>query len=215
MTGAPAAGLSGAGALEAVTGSVHLVELARGDVEDETADGVLVRHERAGLDPRDRLAHVHVRVGEGLRGPRRLDPGLVLYRLLERVVGEGEHAAVGVVDQDDLPGAEQSLADGQRPDLVVGDDPACVPDHVGLTVAQAQNRVDVEPGVHAGDDGEVRGRWHRQRAAESLRVACVVGQVLVGGSHGTPARRWDRCSWAGAWEARDTDLNPISPYYLF
>src|SRR6266851_5520150 len=119
MTGAPAAGLSGAGALEAVTGSVHLVELARGDIEDETADGVLVRHERAGLDP-----------------------GLVLYRLLERVVGEGEHAAVGVVDQDDLPGAEQSLADGQRPDLVVGDDPACVADDVGLTVAQAENRVD-------------------------------------------------------------------------
>src|SRR5579871_1826187 len=213
MTGAPAAGGSGGGAPAAVTGSLHLVEPARGDVEDKPTDGIRVRHERARLDPGDRLAHVLVQVAEGLCGPRRLDPGLVLYRLLESVIGEREHAAVGVVDQDDLRGAEQPLADRQRPDLVVGDDPAGVPDDVGLTVAQAEDGVDVEPGVHAGDDGDVRGRRHRQRAAEALRVACVVGQVLVGGGHGTPARRWDRCSLGGGPEI--SILTRFVPYYLF
>ena len=50
--------------------------------------------------------------------------------LAEVVVGEGEHAAVGVVDEDDLLGAEQALRDRQRADLVVGDDAAGVADHV-------------------------------------------------------------------------------------
>ena len=53
MTGAPAAG-----APALVTGSADLVELARGDVEDEAADGVGVRHERTGLDPGNGLPHV-------------------------------------------------------------------------------------------------------------------------------------------------------------
>src|SRR5215471_16115867 len=132
MTGAPADRRSGAGAPAAVTGSLHLVEPARGDVEDESTDGVRVRHERAGLDPGDRLAYVLVQVGEGLGAPGRLDPGVVLDRPLERVVGEREHAAVGVVDQHDLPGAEQPLADRERPDLIVGYDPAGVPDDVRI-----------------------------------------------------------------------------------
>src|SRR6202035_4830237 len=120
--------------------------------------------------------------------------------------------AVGVVDQHDLPGAEQALADRQRPDLVIGDDPAGVADHVRLPVAEAEERVDVEAGVHARDDGEVRGRRHRQRAAEGLRVACVVGQVLVDGGHGTPARRGDRGSWAAP---EITILTRSARYYLF
>jgi len=98
-----------------------LVELSGRDVEDEPTDGVLVRQERVGLDPGDGLPDVLVEVRECLGGPRRLDPGVVLDRLLELVVGEGEHAAVGVVDEDDLLGAKQPLADGQRADLVFGD----------------------------------------------------------------------------------------------
>ena len=47
------------------------------------------------------------------------------------VVGERQHAAVGVVDEDDLLGAEQPLGDRQRADLVVGDDASGVADHDG------------------------------------------------------------------------------------
>jgi len=66
---------------------------------------------RAGLNAGDRLAHVLVQVGECSGGPCGLDAGLVLDRALELVVGEREHAAVGVVDEDDLRRAEQPLAD--------------------------------------------------------------------------------------------------------
>ena len=77
---------------------------------------------------------------------------------LKALVGEGEHPAVRVVDEDDLAGAEQPLADRQRPDLVVGHDAAGVADDVRLAVVQAEEAVDVEPGVHAGDDGDVLRR---------------------------------------------------------
>ena len=80
-----------------------------------------------------------------------------LHRGLEPVLGGLLHAAVGVVDQHDLAGAEQPLADGQRPYHVVGDYAAGVPDHVRLAVAQAEQREDPHPGVHAGDDRDMAG----------------------------------------------------------
>src|SRR5262249_6011051 len=115
-----------------------LVELAAGDVKDEPANRVLVRDKRAGLDPRYRLPNVLVEVGESLGGPGWLDSRLVLDGALELIVGEGQHAAVGVVDQHDLARPEKSLADGQGADLVVGDDAASVADHVRLTIFQAE-----------------------------------------------------------------------------
>jgi hypothetical protein len=135
-----------------------------------------MRHERARLDPRDRLPDVVVQVPEGLGRPRRLDAGLLLDAGLELVVGEREHAAVGVVDEDDLACAQQPLADGQRADLVLGHHPARVPDHVRLPVGQAEDLVDVEPGVHAGDHRDP-ARWRQgQRALKRVGVSPVVLQ---------------------------------------
>jgi hypothetical protein len=68
---------------------------------------------------------------------------------------KGQHPAVGVVDEDDLAGAQQALGDRERADLVVGDDAAGVADDVRLALVQAEDAVDVEPGVHARDHGDV------------------------------------------------------------
>src|SRR5215471_10167385 len=143
----------------------HLVELARGYVEDKATDLVRAWEEWAGLDPADRLADVPRCVGECLYRPWRPDAGLFLDLTLELVVGDLLQAAVSVVDQDDLGGAEQPLANRQRPDHVVGDHPARVADHLRLLVAEAEQLEDLEPGVHAGDHGRVRGRPRRQRPA--------------------------------------------------
>src|ERR1700704_1749542 len=89
--------------------SAHLAQPAGLHVVDEAADRVLVGDERAGLDAGDRLAHVLVDVVEGLGRPLGLDPRLLLELGLEVVVVEGEHPAVGVVDEDDLLGPEQAL----------------------------------------------------------------------------------------------------------
>src|SRR4051794_28247122 len=118
---------------------IHFAQTPRLDLVDEPANAVGLGDERAGLDPRDRLAHIGVEVAERLGGPLGLDAGLLLDRRLELVVGEGEHPAVGVVDQDDLLGAEQALGDGQRADLVVGHHAPGIADHVGLALLQAQD----------------------------------------------------------------------------
>jgi len=78
-----------AGRVSAAVG--HLDDLAQSadlDVEDEAPDVVDIRNERRRPDARKRLAHVDIGVGEGIRRPRRFDPGLVLNRVLELVVGE-------------------------------------------------------------------------------------------------------------------------------
>src|ERR1700692_3369841 len=66
-----------------------LVELGRRHVEDEAADVVLARDERARLDARDGLADVLIQVGEGLHAPGWLDAGFPLDGGLEVVVGGG------------------------------------------------------------------------------------------------------------------------------
>ena len=63
---------------------------------------------------------------------------------------EREHAAVGVVDQNDLFGPEQVLRDRQRTNLVVGDHASSVADDVGVTLVQAQSLGGVQAGIHAG-----------------------------------------------------------------
>src|SRR5215471_2085486 len=139
-------------------GLAHLVELARGYVEDKATDLVRAWEERAGLDPADRLADVPRCVGERLYRPWRPDAGLFLDLAHELVVGDLLQAAVSMVDQDDLGGAEQPLADRQRPDHVVGDHAARVADYLRLLLTNAEQLGDLEPGVHAGDHRHARGQ---------------------------------------------------------
>src|ERR1700750_3285483 len=113
---------------------LDLPEAAGLDLVDEAADGVLVRDERAGLDPGDGLAHVGVQVAEGLERERGPDAGVGLDLGLDVVVVEGEHAAVGGVEEDYLVRPEQPLGDGEGPDDVVGHHPAGVADHVRVAL---------------------------------------------------------------------------------
>jgi hypothetical protein len=138
-----------------------------------------MRHERARLQPGDRLHHVRVQVGERLQRPGRPDPGVSLDLGLEAVLGELDHAAVGVMDEDDLPGAEQPLANHQRADHVVADDAAGVADDVRVADGQAERAVHIEPGIHAGDDREAeRGRESRG-TGELVSVLPITGEKII------------------------------------
>jgi hypothetical protein len=88
-----------------------LMQQAGLHVEDEAADLITVREVRAGHDAEHSLAGVLVDVGERFNRPRRAQPGVVLDFALERVVGEPQQVAVGVMDHHDFPGAEPALAD--------------------------------------------------------------------------------------------------------
>jgi putative transcriptional regulator len=168
-------------------GGLHLAQASGLYLEDEAPDPVLVRHERAGLDAPHRLSHVLVEVREGLHRERRTDAGVGEDRVLELRVPEGEHAAVRVVDEDDLPRGQHSLGDDERADHVVGDHAAGVADHVGIPLFQPQHPPGLETRVHADHRRDLLGRRHGQaRLVVALGVAGVVGQQLVGCTHGSP-----------------------------
>ena len=93
-----------------------------------------------------------VDVAAGLLDQRRDDGGVL----------EREHPAAGVLDDDDLLGAEEVLADDQRADRVVGREAAGVADDVGVAAAQAEDVLDRQPRVHAGEDGELPAGRERE-----------------------------------------------------
>src|ERR1019366_129307 len=111
---------------------------------DETAHLAPVRNEWVRRDARQRLFHIRGWVSKGLWCPSGSQAGVGLDLGFELVVGEGEHAAVSVVDEDDLPGPKESLTDDQGPNLVLGDDSASVANHVGVALAQAEQSVGVQ-----------------------------------------------------------------------
>jgi hypothetical protein len=140
-----------------------------------------VRHERAGLDPSDRLADVGLQVRERLHGERRPETGFGFDLALEAVVAEGQHPAVGVMDDQHLARAQQPLRDQQRADHVLGHDAARVADDVRLALLQAEQAVHVQARVHAGDDGDGPGRAVGQvTLGEPGRVGAVPLEQLVG-----------------------------------
>ena len=117
---------------------LDLAQPMRVDVVDEAAHDLAVRQERRAAHAQDRLAHVGVEVAEGLDRERRRDARRLLQLGAKAVVGERQHAAVGVVDQHHLARAQPPLRDGERADHVVGDHAAGVAQDVRLAVAAAR-----------------------------------------------------------------------------
>src|SRR5712691_5835274 len=162
----------------------HLAQPSGFNVVDEAANGVLLRDERTRLDSGDRLTYVFLEIVERLRGPLRLDPRVALDLAAEVVVAEGQHAAVGVVDEHDLLGPKQALRDRERADLVVGDDTARVPDHVRVALAQPEQPVGIQTRIHAGNDRDsLRGRQRQRPLVEALGVPRRVLEQLVDDRH--------------------------------
>src|SRR4051812_10094682 len=71
------------------------------DAVDEPADVLGVPQERALADAPRRVAQAALEIAERARRPGRALAHLSLQARGELLVGEGEHPAVGVVDEDD------------------------------------------------------------------------------------------------------------------
>ena len=101
-------------------------------------------------------------------------------------VGEELHAAVGVVDDEPLGGAEQLVGDDQRADRVIAGPAAGVADDVRVALGQPGVLGRVEPGVHAGQDREA-ACWRQGQlglGAERCGVRRVGLEDLVEHGHG-------------------------------
>jgi hypothetical protein len=97
------------------------------------------------------------------------------------VVGEELHAAIGVVDDEELLGPKQLVADDQRPDGIIGGAAAGVANHVRIALREARVLRRIEPRVHAGEDGETTRRRQCQRGliAKAGGIRCVRREYFV------------------------------------
>src|SRR5690606_11176321 len=127
------------------SGGVDLPQQTALDVEDETTHVAGVQQERRGPHPLHRLPDVLVDVPEGLHGPGRALADLHL-QVVPELLGDGLQTAVRVVDQHHAARTQSALADGQRADHVVRDDPAGVADGVAVAEFEAECRVHVQTG---------------------------------------------------------------------
>jgi hypothetical protein len=122
----------------------------------------------------ERLADVRVEIGKRLDCKSWSDPGRLLKLATKPVIGDGEHSAVGVLNEDDVLGPEAALRDGKRANHVITDDSAGVADDVGLTEIQTKRSEDVKARVHAGDNREMP-----RRADVEVPNREVLGETIV------------------------------------
>lgn len=78
----------------------------------------------------------------------------LLQQIIHHLVGEGQHAAVRVVDDEPLLRPQQLVGDDEGTDRLLVHPAACVADHMGIALGQARKLRRVQTGVHAGHDGE-------------------------------------------------------------
>jgi hypothetical protein len=78
----------------------------------------------------------------------------------------------------------------ERADRVVIDHTPGVADHVRVALLEPEQTVGTEPGIHAGQHGDLLAGRKRQRAlVESLRIALRVLDQRVGDGHRSSCRR--------------------------
>ena len=131
-------------------------EEAGGDVVDEAADGDGFGDPRVSVEFLELVADVFVDVLEGVEegGSDGGGAGAILDAGAEVLFGGVHEAAVSVVDDHELLGAEEMVRDQKRAEGIVGDDAASVADDVGVAGFEAES-ADGEARVHAGEDGEL------------------------------------------------------------
>ena len=78
--------------------------------------------------------------------------GIALQASFEQVIGESQHAAAGVVDQDEFAGVEQVVRNDEAANRIVGHHASGIADDVRIASLQAQQVLDVEPRIHAGHE---------------------------------------------------------------
>jgi len=129
-------------------------ELAGFYVVDEAAHGD-VAYVGMIFDAGHLAAYVLLGVLEGVevRWGYDRNAGLLFELVEELVVGKGEHAAIGVVDDDEFLSSEQVMRNDQGAQRVFGGDTAGVANDVGIAGFEAEKLFDGDARVHAGEDG--------------------------------------------------------------
>jgi hypothetical protein len=162
----------------------YLVELAGFYVVDEAAHRDLLKV-RMRIDAGDLLADVGLEIREGveMRGRNGCAAGFFLEGMQQVMIFEGQHAAIGVVDNDEFLGAEQMMGNDERAQSVFAGDATGVADDVGFADFEPEDLLDGEARVHAGQHRELTvgaqggGAWIEGRSVFLIRAQNFVGNA--------------------------------------
>ncbi len=102
-------------------------------------------------------------------------------QIADHIVGEELHAAIRVVNHEELPRAQQFVADDQGSDGIIARTPSCIPNDMGIALRQSGILRWVQPGVHAGEDRKAARRRKGQFATltKALTVLLICLQYLI------------------------------------
>ena len=128
-------------------------ELAGIYIVDEAAHGD-VADVRVVLDAGDLAADILLNVLEGVkvRWGYGGNASLLLEFVEELIVSESNHAAIGVINDDEFLRAEQVMRNDQGAQRVFGGDSSGVANDVGVASFETEKFFDGEARVHAGED---------------------------------------------------------------
>jgi hypothetical protein len=149
-------------------------------VVDETGDWDVFGDKGRGLSDGHVFVDALVDIGER----EKVDAGgsfagiraeIFLQFVLEVVVGEGQHAAIGVMNDDDFAGTEQLVRNRQRSQRI-GGTAASIANDVCVTFRESERFCRIDPRIHANEHGNLAARRHRQVA-----LVEVSGILFVGG----------------------------------
>src|SRR5208283_1554716 len=87
-----------------------------------------------------------------------------LEEAAHNLVGKIQHAALGVMNDEELPRAEQFVADDEGSNGVVAGAPAGIADDVGIAFSQTGELRGIKARVHTSEDGKAPAGRHREFA---------------------------------------------------
>ena len=132
------------------------------------------------------MVDVFVEVLKGIkaRWSNRRGSSAVFNSCAKILFGRAHQAAVGVINDHELLGAQQIVRHEQRSEAIVRHDAAGVANDVRVPRPQAQG-ADGKPGVHAGEDGKLTfGTWGKVAQCVGLRVDFVRSHDFIYYAHG-------------------------------
>src|SRR6266446_4299864 len=94
---------------------------------------------------------------------------LLARRFRINLVREEQHAAVGVVNDEELIRAKQLVGDDQGAERVVARAPSGIANDVSISLRESGVLGRIQTGVHARENRKVPRRWYRQLALRAKR----------------------------------------------
>ncbi len=141
-------------------------KLSAGHIIDKSAHGDFLGNPRVGAKLLQLMTDIFVDVLKSVekRGRDGCSSSAILDSVAQILFGGVHQAAIGVVDDHELPGVQQVMRYDEGAQSVFGDDAAGISNDVGVARFQTE-RANRQASIHTGEDGEMTLGARRETAA--------------------------------------------------